>query len=409
MLRLFRNYLCLATALQLGAAVQAQQHPVSKTEPTKQPVTASVAKKTSVKSVASSPAPVTHSAPTAGKVEVVPNVAKSAKPVLPSAKVTVVSPKSANVELKSATAPKSAKVEAGAATSSESGKAAKIDAKSEKSKEKLVQVKHSSTPRPGLVPPPPPDTPTMFAGDGIFPSGFAVSDYSNPAAIAGRRKDIASQLASAKKLLIDKEQRTKDLKDKAVQFESLFSEGVISRRELESAQKESASAVNELNDAKTQTLALQNAIGRLDDRMKPKSLAASRKNSKGKARASIKTPEKLASSPSSQKDSKAAANDKTSAKIVAGKSAHVNGDSAKQVKSDNASQAQSDSTSQTKSVSESQTKSDSGSQIDSASKTKSDTAAQTKSDSGSLVKNDSSTKTKNNGAAKGSPVIVAPH
>lgn len=118
-------------------------------------------------------------------------------------------------------------------------------------------------------------------------------DYNNPAALAGRRKDIASQLASAKKMLIDKEQRAKELKEKAVQFEQLFSEGVISRRELESAQKDSASALTELSDAKTQAISYQNAMSRLDERMKPKSVAT-KKNAKGKIKAAAKSSLKVA-------------------------------------------------------------------------------------------------------------------
>jgi hypothetical protein len=195
-------------------------------------------------------------------------------------------------------APKSAKTEAAqGAPKSAKTEAAQGAPKSAKTQEKVVQVKHSSSPRLGLVPPPPPDTPTIFAGEGMFP-GMGAIDFNNPAALAARRKDIASQLASAKKLLADKEQRTKELKDKVIQFQSLYSEGVISRRELETAQKESDSTAAELNDSKTQTMALQNTLSRLDDRAKPKSLASSsKKKVKGKIKAPLKSSVKVADSP----------------------------------------------------------------------------------------------------------------
>ncbi len=244
MLRLFRNLLCLASVLQVGTAVQAQQLQ-AKAAP------AHDAKASVV------------SAPKAAKTEPAAGVQKAAK----TESVTG-SPKSA----KSEPVPTAAKL-----PPLKSGKAEPT---------KVVITKHSTTPRPGLVPPPPPDTPTMFAGDG-FPPGFGMVDYNNPAVLAGRRKDIASQLASAKKMLLDKDQRAKELKEKAVQFEQLFSEGVISRRELEGAQKDSASAMTELNDAKTQATAYQNAIKRLDERIKPKSVAA-KKSSKAKIKASTK-------------------------------------------------------------------------------------------------------------------------
>ncbi len=330
MLRLFRNFLCLASVLQVGTAVQAQQppakaattpaakvQPVSSTKPakkepvavsTKAPSPASLAKPSAAKpepaAVAPKPAKAEPAAatPKSAKAAPVPPTPKSAK-----AEPTAATPKSAKAEPASAAAAaakpakadpatpsvKSAKESALPPLKSGPAKPVKSDSasKSGKGSEKVVQ-QHSSAPRLGLVPPPPPDTPTMFAGDG-FPPGFGMVDYNNPAVLAGRRKDIASQLASAKKMLIDKEQRSKELKEKAVQFEQLFSEGVISRRELESAQKDSASAITELADAKTQATAYQNAISRLDDRIKPKSVAA-KKSVKGKSKAAGKSSVKVA-------------------------------------------------------------------------------------------------------------------
>lgn len=265
MLRLFRNFLCLASVLQVGTAVQAQQTPAKAQQ-----------------SPAKTAVPVVKAKPAPSKPEASTVVAKPAKAEPAATAPAAAASKSVKAE------PAAAPLKMGPAKPVKAETASKAN----KGTAKVAVERHSSPPRPGLVPPPPPDTPTMFAGDG-FPPGFGMFDYNNPAALAGRRKDIASQLASAKKMLIDKEQRAKELKEKAVQFEQLFSEGVISRRELESAQKDSASAITELSDAKTQAISYQNAMSRLDERMKPKSVAA-KKNAKGKIKAATKGSLKVA-------------------------------------------------------------------------------------------------------------------
>lgn len=328
MLRLFRNLLCLAIVLHFGTAVQAQQQSAKAAAPSaaktaaanpvksapagasKAPVKPAVLESkikaeapTPVKSAktepinAPKPAPV--AAAKAGKPDPV-SLTKASKPETVTSK---------SVKPDSATAAKTAKPDPASVS-----KAAKSDVSSKtkvtvKAGEKVVPAKHNPEPRVGLVPPPPPDTPTMFAGDGIFP-GFGMPDFNNPAVLAGRRKDIASQLASAKKLLADKEQRTRELKDKATQFEQLFSEGVISRRELESAQKDAVSAAAELNDARTQTVAYQNAMSRLDDRMKLKS-TASKKSVKGKNKLSAKSGAKVSSAVGNVDASKSASKNPT--------------------------------------------------------------------------------------------------
>jgi hypothetical protein len=320
MLRLFRNLLCLATVLHFGTAVQAQQQSAKAAAPKTEPLSAqkpgSVA---STKAAKPDPVSVTKASkaePVTTKSVKPPDSATAAKAAKPDSATSVraAKPDSA-ISVKAAKPDSAISVKAAKPDSATSVKAAKRDVSSKtkvtvKAGEKVVPAKHNPEPRVGLVPPPPPDTPTMFAGDGIFP-GFGMPDFNNPAVLAGRRKDIASQLASAKKLLADKEQRTKELKDKATQFEQLFSEGVISRRELESAQKDAVSAAAELNDARTQTVAYQNAMSRLDDRMKSKS-TASKKSVKGKNKLSAKSGAKVSSAAGNVDASKSASKNPTS-------------------------------------------------------------------------------------------------
>ncbi|HEY9733212.1 MAG TPA: hypothetical protein V6C89_14940 [Drouetiella sp.] len=298
MLRLFRNFLSLATVLYFGAAAQAQQQPAKAAAP----AASASAKSTSVPAAkATGPAPVSQIRGASTSKATSPVPIKSAK-TDPVHAITVAPAASANKTNAAATKPvRLDPATTGKASKSDPASAAKatkadLSAKTKttvKAGEKSAPARHTPEPRLGLVPPPPPDTPTMFAGDGIFP-GFGMPDFNNPAALAGRRKDIASQLASAKKLLVDKEQRTKELKEKATQFEQLFSEGVISRRELESAQKDAVSAAAELNDARTQTVAYQNAMSRLDDRLKGKPVA-SKKTVKGKTKPAPKSGAKVSS------------------------------------------------------------------------------------------------------------------
>lgn len=169
-------------------------------------------------------------------------------------------------------------------------KAEKAATKIEKAAEKeLVKVKHTANHAHagvGLVPPPPPETPTILPNGQFIPGlmGSMSPETMSPAALAQRRKDIVAQLNSAKKLLADKQQRSAEYKGKIQQFESLYSEGVISRKELENTKKEAESTTAELNEAKTQVAALQNTLNRIDDRLKPKAVASSAKKKKTKSK-----------------------------------------------------------------------------------------------------------------------------
>jgi len=162
-------------------------------------------------------------------------------------------------------------------------------------KEKGETRKTAHRPGMGLVPPPPPDTPTILAEPGgMFQSIVAAE---SPASLTQHKKDLINQLASANKLLDAKTQHEADSKSKAEQFKSLFTEGVISKRELESAQTEAESSVTEVNDVKLKVTSLQNMITRIDERLAPKpptgkAHAIASKNQKSKKIAQTKQAKK---------------------------------------------------------------------------------------------------------------------
>lgn len=154
-----------------------------------------------------------------------------------------------------------------AALAKTTGKAASPGGKSE--------IHKVHRPAMSLVPPPPPETPTVLAVPGMLQT-FGIPFDQTPTNFPQHHKELVAQLNSAKKVLDDKTQHATDVQARAEQFKSLFAEGVISKRELENAQSEADSSVNDLNDAKLKVSSLQSALTRLEERM-----SASSKTGKG--------------------------------------------------------------------------------------------------------------------------------
>jgi len=92
-----------------------------------------------------------------------------------------------------------------------------------------------------LVPPPPASQPSFLlaptTGTAPWPLNFM-----NNQAVFFSPADLQKQLAEARVQLNEKIQQMKEKKDKYERFGSLYQEGVISRHELEDAQKEAQEA-----------------------------------------------------------------------------------------------------------------------------------------------------------------------
>jgi hypothetical protein len=159
---------------------------------------------------------------------------------------------------------KSTKASAG--SSQEKKPAVKADAKEASGPEKAHH--HNHVPQAALVPPPPPDTPTLLEmpEDGSIMS-FASFQMMSIAGMKDKQKELTAQLADAQADLKEKQNDSDQVKQKATQFDQLYQEGVISKRELESARKDAQDTDNKINRAKLRVTSLQTALDSLNARL----------------------------------------------------------------------------------------------------------------------------------------------
>lgn len=91
-----------------------------------------------------------------------------------------------------------------------------------------------------MVPPPPPNVPTISALMQSHESllNGVILDYLSKADLERLRTRLQDSLSKEKKSLSEHEASMEEKKRRATQFESLFKEGVVSRKELEAARKD---------------------------------------------------------------------------------------------------------------------------------------------------------------------------
>ncbi len=87
----------------------------------------------------------------------------------------------------------------------------------------------------GLVPPPPPVVPIGMDALGMY--GQPV-DYLSIKELEGRKKELAARFNELDSIVGDGIRRIRERKEHAELFESLYQEGVVSRKELEAAKRE---------------------------------------------------------------------------------------------------------------------------------------------------------------------------
>jgi hypothetical protein len=106
--------------------------------------------------------------------------------------------------------------------------------------------------RGGMVPPPPPNTVTMLSGPGMMGMGLPIMglgmdvDFLSKDALKDRAREVSIQYKDAQAELESKRAGKLEREERAKNFEGLFSEGVVSRRELESSQREAKDSAEEL-------------------------------------------------------------------------------------------------------------------------------------------------------------------
>lgn len=162
----------------------------------------------------------------------------------------------------------------------------------EKDHDKPEKSRHSNqtTPQPdkktkkssplALVPPPPPTTPSILAGPDELAGAYGPMmpiDFMSTADLKKRQKDLESELADSQKELKDKEDSHDSVKEKATQFQELYKEGVISRRELETAQKEADTFDPAINRLKRHAEDLQLTLGQIKNKLKSQESAKIRR------------------------------------------------------------------------------------------------------------------------------------
>jgi len=131
-------------------------------------------------------------------------------------------------------------------------------------------VEHNEPRRAGLVPPPPPDTPSLMSGPygALYLQQFLPVETMSPEALKQHEKDLGNRLQTAKAELKDKEKNFSEKTERVKQFSSLFDEGVISRRELELSKEELKQGNSEIETAKNKVSDLQLAVTRVSDKLK---------------------------------------------------------------------------------------------------------------------------------------------
>lgn len=133
----------------------------------------------------------------------------------------------------------------------------------------------------GLVPPPPPIVPIGMDALGMY--GQPV-DYLSLKELEGRKKELTARFNELDSIVSDGVRQIRERKEHAAQFESLYEEGVVSRKELENAKREAVEIdrdlkfkQDELESVKISMKAVNNRLAVL--KKAEEKLNASKKNS----------------------------------------------------------------------------------------------------------------------------------
>jgi len=122
----------------------------------------------------------------------------------------------------------------------------------------------------GLVPPPPPDTPSLMSSPygSMIMGGMMPIEMMNTDALKQRQTQLAKQLQNAKLDLKDREKSQGDMTERSKQFDELFQEGVISKRELENSKEELRRSAASIEEQKAKISDLQYSLQRIADKLK---------------------------------------------------------------------------------------------------------------------------------------------
>ncbi len=123
-----------------------------------------------------------------------------------------------------------------------------------------------------LVPPPPPTIPSATSLL-LDPSALGYMSYGMPVELMSKEslkekeKEISIQYKDALSEFTAKKQKLTDKEERAKNFEGLFAEGVVSRRELETAQQEAQEFSHDVSRLSTKETELKSLLERVTKRL----------------------------------------------------------------------------------------------------------------------------------------------
>ncbi len=160
---------------------------------------------------------------------------------------------------------KDAKADAKTDAKTDVSKGAKTAPAKKSTVKKIVTKRRSNS----MVPPPPPEMPTIMPT--TDPELMSISglplEFLTGEALRERQKELKAQLTEVRDGLAMRERNCTDKIQRAEQFESLYQEGVVSRRELETAQMEAKDCEHEMERVKSKIANLDALLKKVDERV----------------------------------------------------------------------------------------------------------------------------------------------
>ncbi|MFA7338790.1 MAG: hypothetical protein WC028_18535 [Candidatus Obscuribacterales bacterium] len=138
--------------------------------------------------------------------------------------------------------------------------------------------------RASMVPPPPPNTPSMLSDPSMMGLGMGYGaygmqvEYMSREALKDRVKELSIQVKDASAEFESRKRLKTEREARAKSFEQLYTEGVVSRRELENSQREATDSTDEVQRLEHKYKELSSLLERVNKRLAAFPQPASRKS-----------------------------------------------------------------------------------------------------------------------------------
>lgn len=117
-----------------------------------------------------------------------------------------------------------------------------------------------------LVPPPPPDTPSLMIDPSMQSLLGMPLEYLGKESLKDREKEISLQYKDAAAELASRKSQSDEKIERAKDFDALYAEGVVSRRELEQSKRDAEDAKSEIARLENKTSELKSLLDRIHSR-----------------------------------------------------------------------------------------------------------------------------------------------